>query len=110
MNSSGLFVYSVVHGLIGKDVTSADLGMIEVKGDRASGVLSAGGKTLPTRMELKREAGAWRIDLVSLFPPVNAALKKAREESGLSENDFILKFAETISGKPVPGTIWNPPR
>jgi len=110
MNGAGLFAYGVVQGWIGKEVANVEVGAIEVKGDRASAALMVGNKVSPTRMGLRREAGAWRVDLTSVFATANTGFKKAQEESGMSEDNFIFKIVETLSGEPVPPTIWNPPK
>jgi hypothetical protein len=110
MDGAGALAYAVVQGWIGDKVAGAEFGAIEVDGATASGAFMVDGHPTPTRMQLHREKGAWRISLVSVFPASNFLFGKMQRESGLSEDDFVIATVGKLAGKPVPDTIWNPPR
>lgn len=110
MDGKRALAFGVTQGWIGSEVAKAEAGAIEITGDRASLTFVVGGKPTPVKLGLRREAGGWRVDLVSLFRLSDAVIRKRQEDSGKSEDDFIFALLEQLAGKPVPPTIWNPPR
>ena len=68
------------------------------------------GKTTPFKLSLRREQGAWRVDLRSLFKMAEGAFSMMQKDSGKNGDDFIVELLEQVSGGPVPPTIWDPPR
>ena len=110
MDGKAALAYGVNQSWVGSRVFSADPGAVEISGDRASATFVVDGKPTPAKLALRRERGAWRVDLVSLFRMSDAVIRKRQEESGKSEDDFIFDLLGQLAGKPVPATIWNPPR
>ena len=55
-----------------------------------------------------KEDGAWKVDLTSIFPITDGALKKVVANSGLSEDEFIFKALEMVSGDAVADDIKEP--
>jgi len=110
MDGKAAFGHGVSQGWVGDSVAKVGAGPVEITGDRASLTFMVGGKPTPAKLALDREDGAWRIDLVSLFELSGAGFKNLHAESGKSEDEFILELVQQVSGKPVPATIWNPPR
>ena len=110
MDGKAAFAYGVSKGWVGDNVAKVGAGPVEITGDRASLTFMVGGEPTPAKLALQREDGAWRIDLVSLFELSGAGFKRLQEESGKSEDDFILELIGQLTAKPAPATIWNPPR
>jgi hypothetical protein len=111
MDGRAALAHGVTEGWIGKEsVGNASLGAVEVRGTRAAAVFVVEGKPTPFKIRARREPGGWRIDLRSLFEPAEAAFASLREASGRPEDDFIVDLVERLSNKPVPATIWDPPR
>jgi hypothetical protein len=110
MDGKAAFAFGVSQGWVGDNVAKVGAGPVEIKGDRASLTFMVGGEPTPAKLGFQREGNAWRVDLVSLFQLSGAGFKKHQEESEKSEDDFILELIGQLAGKPVPATIWNPPR
>jgi len=81
-----------------------------IDGEHATIAGLADGKPSADRLTMVRESGAWRLDLVPLMVGANAYFKKAAADSGMSEDDFVLMIVERMADRPVPQTIWNPPK
>jgi hypothetical protein len=94
---------------VGEKVPHFDAGTVEITGERASVAFVIGGEETPVKLGLWRENGAWRVDLVSLFRLSNTAMREQQQESGKSEDDYVLMLVRQVSRKPVRATIWNPP-
>jgi hypothetical protein len=110
MDGKAALAFGVSQGWVGDNVAKVEAGPVEVTGDRATVTFMVGGKPTPVKLALQREGGAWRIDLVSLFALSSGAFKNRQAESGKSEDDFVLELVGQLAAKPVPATIWNPPR
>jgi hypothetical protein len=110
MDGRGMFAYAVSQGWIGDKVAKAQIGAIDVNGDLASGAFMVDGQPTPTRIGLRFERGAWRIDVLSLFPAATFLFRQRQKESGMSEDYFVLAAVGALVGKPVPPTIWDPPK
>jgi hypothetical protein len=108
MDGKAALAFGVDQGWIGDNVAKVTAGPVDITDNRASLTFVVGGKPTPVKLGLVREAGAWRIDLVSLFQLSGAAFKQRQQESGKSEDDFVVGLVEELSGKPVPAKIWNP--
>jgi len=101
---------SVSRGWVGEGIDRIGIGPVAIAGDHASIVELTDGKVTSERFSLQRENGVWRLDLVPLMTGANAAFKKLAAESGMSEDSFVFAIVEKMVGRPVPVTIWNPPR
>ena len=112
MDGRGALAHGVAKGWIGKDGAAvAQLGAIDVDGDQASAAFVIRGKKTPIEISLRREKGAWRVDLRSLFKMAEGAFSMMQKDSGKNADDFIVDLLEQVSGGPVPPTgIWDPPR
>lgn len=110
MNGRELFSYGVNRGWIGKeDVMEAELGTIRVSGEQASAVYIKGGQRTPLKYQFTKEGGQWKIDLTTIMPAVNQALKQLIQQQGVSEEEFLFDILEAISGEKVSPQIWQPP-
>jgi hypothetical protein len=111
MNAESLFVYAVDQGWIGREsVANIDLGDITVSGDQATGVHISGGTKSSLKWKFQKENGAWKIDITSIMPMAEQAFQEIIQESGQSEDEFLVTILESISGKNVPRSIWDAPR
>ena len=110
MDGRAMFAYAVTQGWIGDKVAKAQIGAIDVNGDLASGAFMVDGQPTPTRIGLRFERSAWRINVLSLFPAANVLFQRSQKESGMSEDYFVRAAVGAVAGKPVPPTIWDPPR
>jgi hypothetical protein len=110
MDGKAALAHGVTQGWVGDNVARTEAGAVEVTGARASVTFVVDGKPTPVKLGLWRENEGWRVDLVSLFRLSGAALRQQQEESGKSEDDFVLTLVGRLAKKRVPATIWNPPR
>ncbi len=109
MNGRDFFIYAVDKGMIGKNsVATTEVVNVSVDGNSASGQMSANGVKTPLAFNFKKEDNQWRVDLTSIFPQTNLALRKALTQQGMSDNDFIFKTLENLTGRAVTGKIWQP--
>ena len=109
MTGESLFVHAVNQGWIGKEsVINNDIGDITVSGTHATGVHVSEGKASPFKWVFSLENGKWRLDLTSMMPIGDQALKQVIRESGFSEDEFLTTVLESVSGKKVADTVWDP--
>ena len=108
MNGERLFVHAVNEGWIGKNgVEKLEVGSVAMRENTARAIMVASGKPTPIHITMKKEGG-WRVDLTSILPVTNRAFGEAVKRMGMSENDFILLTLDSLTGKTVPDTIWQP--
>lgn len=109
MTSESLFVYAVGNGWIGRaSVISNEVGDIGVGGTSATGVHVFQGQETPFKWIFRKEEGGWKINLTSMMVMGDQALKMAVRKSGLPENDFLFSVLESVSGRRVQDTVWQP--
>ena len=94
------FVYAVENGLIGKEsVEKIELAKVfvdSIDGSKAKTTISSDGKIAPFGFDFVLEDGKWKMDLTSMFPIAEEALKIVIQQSGMSESQFILALLEQI--------------
>jgi hypothetical protein len=106
-----LFAYGVDKGWIGKStVVTLEPGSVDVSGNVGTIEVLQSGTPVGPRFRLYREGGEWRLDLVPILGLGNAAMKILAQRQGVSEEFMILSLLESVSGRKVPPTIWDPPR
>jgi hypothetical protein len=109
MTGSDFFIYAVDNGMIGKNsVITTQIGDVKVEGNFANGQMISNGKKTPLYFHFSKENNEWKVDLTSIFPPTNMALKKMLSDKGLSDNDFIFQTLESLTGRKVAKDIWRP--
>jgi len=108
MDGNGLFIYAIKKGMVGKNsVVNNTIGEVTVDGTFAKGQLVVSGQKTPYYFHFYKESNEWKLDLTSLFPLSNTALKQMVNQSGENENEFIFSLLEMITGT-RPGTeIWQ---
>lgn len=109
MTADSLFVYAVDEGWIGREsVINNELGDIKVSGTNATGVHISAGNESTIKWIFRKENGKWKISIISIMPIADLAFKQIVQQSGLSEDDFLFSILESVSGKKVPDSIWEP--
>lgn len=103
--------YAVDQGWIGRNGASQlRLGHYEIEGDHASGtILRPDGLKSSFKMEFVKEGGRWLLDLVALMDLTRTAFEFAVQQSGLSEDEFVLLMVEQGTGRKPGPEIWSPP-
>jgi hypothetical protein len=110
MTPEEVFKYAVNHGWIGKNnVLDSDIGRVQVFGNDASADYIQSNKPTPLKYRFAKEAGNWRIDLTALMPVADQAMSILIKREGLDEDTFIISLIESVSGKKVSPSIWQPP-
>lgn len=103
-----LLVYAIQEGMVGKNsVVNNEIGKIEIEGDFATGQLVARGVETPVKFHFYKEQDSWRVDLTSIFPVANEAFRQMADQSGQTENDYLLMLLEMITGKQPTHDIWK---
>jgi len=109
MDGRELFAYAVNNDWIGKtSVIPTTVGNVEVSSSRAISDVFSSGKKVPIQFLYRKENGTWKFDLYHLMINSDGPLRTAALQSGLGENEFIFKLAETLSGTKVTDAIWSP--
>lgn len=104
-----LFAYGVERGWIGESIAAAsDIDSISVSGDAAGGKLVSNGRLTAVDLRFKREAGAWKFDLIAMAPLVELALEAAIRADGSSEDDYVMRALEASLGAPTDKDLWAP--
>jgi len=107
-SGESLLLYAFDNGMVGKNgVVDVDLGKVTVSDDFAKAQLIIKGKEESLYFHFYKEKD-WKLNLTSLFPISNIAIREMVEESGKEENDFILFLVEIMSKRKLKENIWNP--
>jgi ABC-type oligopeptide transport system substrate-binding subunit len=110
LNGRSAIVYAVDRDWIGKNaVIRTELGEVSTHDDRATAEVIIGGQKAPTRFQFRRENGTWRFDLLTVLMDGNTAMKRAAEQAGMDENEFLFNLTESVTGKKIDESIWTPP-
>jgi len=110
MSPEEVFAYAVDQGWIGKNsVLDSDIGRLQVFGNDASAEYVKSGKPTPLKYRFTKEDGKWKVDLTALMPVADQAMSMLIKTKGLDEDTFITGLMESVSGKKVVPSIWQPP-
>jgi hypothetical protein len=108
MQHNDFFVYSIDKGMISKGtVLTVEIGEVNVDGVAANGKLISDGQVSPLFFQFAKEEGQWKLNITSLFPVSNAGLKKRISDNEMTEDEFIFKTLERLTGRPVGKEIWK---
>jgi hypothetical protein len=109
MTAEELFIYGVNEGLIGEeDVANSDIGEVSINGDIATAVYINNGQPTSLEYEFAKDDGQWKLDLTSIMPVADQAMKQVILSSGYDEDEYLCMLLEYISGKKVSDNIWQP--
>lgn len=104
-----LFVSLVDQGWIGPEgVADGGLGQINISGDTAEGEFLSSGQSTQFKFRFVKEDGVWRLDLTAQLPIVDQTMRAFFMKTDMSEDKFIARMLEEVSGKPVTKDIWEP--
>jgi hypothetical protein len=111
MSGSDLVSLAVDEGWIGKNGASRlELGNYQVEGDAATGtILRPDGGETPFQIAFARENGRWLLDLAALMNLTRTAFEYSVQQSGLSEDEYVLLILEQGTGRKPGPAIWSPP-
>ena len=110
MSSRELFELAVDRGWVGKNALGAlGPGEVSITGDTATVEILGDGEPTGFSHRFYRENGQWKLDLVPALALGNEAFKVIAQQQGITEEAVILMLLESVSGKPVPKSIWTPP-
>ncbi|MDO5969562.1 hypothetical protein Q4Q35_07070 [Flavivirga aquimarina] len=108
-NGKDLFIYAIDNGMVGKNsVINAELGEVTVSGDFAKAEFIVNSQKTPFFFHFYQENKIWKIDITHLFSLGAMSFQKVIEDSGESENDFIINILEVVTGKKPTNDIWEP--
>lgn len=111
MSGEKAFIYAVDNDWIGaQQVTATTIRNIQISGATATAAVFIGNKKTPHRFHFIKENGSWKYDLTPTMHGSDRVLKSQIAQSGLTENDFMLRMIEGISGVKVTDAIWEPIR
>ena len=88
-NPDKLLKLAVDKGLGSKELTdNVRLGKIELSGVTAAGKLVKGTQVMPVQLGFQKEAGQWKVSLLSMFEQANNLAEKFLKKSGLKIEDL----------------------
>ncbi len=108
-NGRALFEYAIKEGMVGKNsVMNTSLGDVFTQGDFAKAELVVNDQKTSFYFHFYREENIWKLDITHLFSVGAMSLNKMIEDSGETENVFILNILEVLTGKKPSKDIWKP--
>ena len=110
MSRRELFEQAVDRGWVGKNALGAlKPGEVSIAGETATVEILNDGAPTGFSHRFHRENGEWKLDLVPALALGNEAFEHIAQQQGITEEAVILMLLESVSGKPVPKSIWAPP-
>ncbi len=111
MTGKTLLAHAVESGWVSQATAeNSELTDVKITGSRAEAGLVANGRVNPTRFGFRKEGGAWRFDLTSIFAAAESAFTAFHQQSGQDEDAFVLGLVEQLSGRKPTADVWNPVR
>lgn len=110
MKGRELILYAVKNGMLG-DKASIDqttITKISIEDNTARAMFRDGKEVTNNYFRFNKEAEGWKLDMTSIFSTVAKSFNRVISQSGLTENDFIFRLAESTTGRRVDDTIWEP--
>lgn len=110
MDGFKVFEYSVDEGMISENaVSKMEATDADVSGDRALLSIEIGGKPAPFTFVFVREDGSWKIDMTELLKASDAGFQSLADQSGKSDDAFLMQLLTSMSGTRPSKDIWKPP-
>lgn len=108
-DSSGLFIYAVNHGMVGKNgVANQKIAEPVMDSTFAKTNLIVNEKESSIALHYYKEENEWKIDITHLLPMASASLRNMVDESGMTENEFIMDLLRILEGHTPKASIWLP--
>lgn len=109
LDGKSYYEHTINNGQIDKSLLkNSHLENIEVFGDSAIGKFVFNENRSHNFFSFKRERNEWKIDMASLLVKNEDSFKSWIAESGLTENEYISKYLEEMTGKKPSPEIWQP--
>lgn len=109
LDGRSLIVKAIQMGMIGKNsVANNSLGEIIVDSNFALAQMVVRGKPQPMYMHFYREERQWKIDLTSMFPVGEGALREYISSQKQTDNEFMINMLTMLTGKQPDSSIWHP--
>lgn len=109
MNGRSLMIYSINEGMVGKEgMESNTIGKVSVDGEMALGDFIIAGESSGMQMTFYKEDQVWNLNLTSIFDISEAALLEVVQQTGLSDNEFVMYMLQYVSDEAVDNKIWHP--
>ena len=81
---------------------------IEVNSETAQCSISINGKTSKVRLEFRKENNLWKYNFVNSFTKsTNDNFYISLQKLKISENDFLKRIVQNMSGKELSDKLWN---
>lgn len=110
MDGFEVFAYAVDEGMISEyAVAKMEATEADVSGDRALLSVEIDGAEAPFTFVLVREDGSWKMDMTELLKVSDSAFQSLADQSGTSEDAFLMQLLTTMSGTKPSEDIWKPP-
>lgn len=109
LDGRGLFAAAVDAGMV-MDAGAIEPDAIERDGDRAQLGLRVGTTTTPPKsgFAMRREAGGWRIDVLSVAAAAGSALEGSLKQLDPDPDKALLALLELSSGTKPSEAVWQP--
>jgi len=109
MDGRQLYVYSIDEGLVDREGMAANgIGKVTVNDGHAEGDHVANGVRSDLKYAFHLEDGEWKLDITSIYPAMEIAIKLMARNSRMNENDYLLFIVELDEDKKVTPEIWQP--
>ncbi len=110
MDGFEVFEYSVDEGMISENaVSKMEPTDADVSGDRALLSVEIDGAQAPFTFVLVREDGSWKMDMTELLKLSDSAFQSLADQSGKSDEAFLMQLLTSMSGTKPSNDIWKPP-
>ena len=101
--------FAVDSGMIGEaSVKQLDLGKITIKDKEAEGEIVSRGTPVGASFRFHREGESWKLDIEQATILARGTFAAIAKESGMTENELILKTLSVLAGKEIGEEIWKP--
>ena len=105
-----LVAYAVTtQAMTDTSVARTELGEIRAEGDLARGWIVVDDKPMQGVLQFVREGDRWKFDLEFAMKASAGLIAAIAKQSGLPEDEVILKLLEQWMQQPVGPEIWRPP-
>jgi hypothetical protein len=103
-----LLQFNLRNSLNVKSDEKVKLKKIEVNSETAQCSISINGKTSKVRLEFKKENNLWKYNFVNSFTKsTNDNFYISLQKLKISENDFLKRIVQNMSGKELSDKLWN---